>query len=114
MFLTLPLLFCAHLLGDFILQNDGMQAKSRCSLICTCHVAMYSLGFIALATLGYVPWIAVLIIVVQHWLQDRFALHLKWMKFFGHSTPDKWPVGPLCIDQAFHLLFIGILSLIYS
>lgn len=106
--MILSLLIIAHLVGDFLLQNNWMQAKSRNSWVCTVHVCHYSLPFIPLAAFaGLPPW-AFLAIMVQHWFQDRFALHLKWMKFYQHTTPDKWPVGPLCVDQSLHLAFIAV------
>ena len=39
-------LIIAHLVGDFLLQNDWMQAKSRSSSVCTAHVACYSIPFL--------------------------------------------------------------------
>ena len=50
-------------------------------------------------------------ILAQHWAQDRFALHLKWMAAYKQTPPDKWPVGPLCMDQSWHLAFIGAVTL---
>ena len=102
-------LIIAHLVGDFLLQNDWMQAKSRNSLVCTAHVACYSLPFVAIALTVGLAWWMLAAIFAQHWLQDRFALHLKWMRLYKQTTPDKWPVGPLCMDQSFHLGFIGLL-----
>lgn len=102
-------LIIAHLIGDFLLQNNWMQAKSRDSLVCTAHVAAYSIPFLIIAFAGGLAWWALAVILSQHWLQDRFALHLKWMRIYKQTPPDKWPVGPLCIDQAWHLGFMGIL-----
>lgn len=55
---------------------------------------------------------ALILIGVQHYAQDRYALHLRWMKFYGQTPPDKWPVGPLCIDQAMHIVWIAIVCLL--
>lgn len=99
-------LIVCHLTGDFILQNDFMQAKSKSSLICSLHVGVYSLPFLLLA--GTVsPW-AMFLILLEHWLQDRFALHLRWMRLYQQTPPEKWPAGPLCVDQAMHIAFIGL------
>ena len=103
-------LIIAHLIGDFLLQNDRMQAKSRSSIVCTEHVICYSLPFVILALSGALSWWALDAILVQHWLQDRFSLHLKWMRFYKQTPPEKWPVGPLCVDQSFHLGFIWLVS----
>jgi hypothetical protein len=34
------------------------------------------------------------------------------VRIYQQTTPDLWPVGPLCIDQAFHITFIAIVSLL--
>lgn len=103
-------LIIAHLIGDFLLQNHWMQAKSRSSFVCSVHVGCYALPFIALAGFGTLPAWALAVILAQHWTQDRFALHLRWMETYRQTPPDKWPVGPLCMDQAWHLAFIGIVA----
>lgn len=106
----LAILIIAHLVGDFLLQNHWMQRKAQSSFVCTVHVACYAIPFALLALHGTLGWITFSVIVVQHWLQDRFALHVKWMRFYGQTPPEKWPVGPLCVDQSFHLAFIGLTS----
>lgn len=110
----LALLFAAHLVGDFLLQNDWMQRKSESTFICLTHIAMYSIPFSLL--LGLMPkafpiWMFAAILI-EHFLQDRFALHRKWMNFYRQTQPDKWPVGPLCMDQAMHIGFIAAMYLI--
>lgn len=104
-------LVCAHLVGDFLLQNDWMQRKSKSSLVCTIHVIWYSIPFWPLEIWGDLPPLALGAILVQHWLQDRYSLHMKWMVAYGQTTPDKWPVGPLCIDQAWHIGFLWIIAI---
>lgn len=95
-------LWVAHMFGDVILQNHWMQKKSKDSFVCTVHVVVYSWCFWFL-----LPWPLVIAILAEHWLQDRFGLHLAWMRLYRQTTPDKWPVGPLCIDQAWHLTWIA-------
>lgn len=91
----------AHLAGDFLFQNDWMaRNKSTSSFACFIHVLLYSACFMCL------PWKATLAIALQHFLQDRFGLHLYWMKRVKQSPPEKWPVGPLCVDQAMHIIFL--------
>lgn len=103
-------LIIAHLIGDFLLQNHWMQAKSKSSFVCSVHVAFYSTFFVIMWASGVLPGWALIAILAQHWLQDRFALHLRWMSIYGQTPPDKWPVGPLCMDQAWHLAFIGAVA----
>ena len=103
-------LIIAHLVGDFLLQNDWMQAKSRSSSVCAAHVACYSIPFLLIwGATGWPLWVLA-VILAEHWAQDRFGLHLKWMRAYGQTTPDKWPVGPLCVDQSMHLAVIAALS----
>jgi hypothetical protein len=102
----------AHAIGDFCLQNDWMQRKSKSSFVCTVHVACYALPFAWLLAKGIAPLWIVVALLTEHWLQDRFGLHLKWMKLYRQTTPDKWPVGPLCMDQAMHIGFMTALTLL--
>lgn len=108
----LAYLIGAHLIGDFLFQNHWMQRKSQSSWVCTCHVFVYGMPFFFLAVTGLLPFIALAFILVEHWLQDRFALHLKWMRLYEHTTVDKWPVGPLCVDQAMHVGFMWLVALL--
>lgn len=111
----LPSLICAHLVGDFILQNDWMAAnKSKNSIACLLHVVFYLAPFsLCFEIVGFHGWPARwlwIAIGVQHFLQDRFALHLKWMTFYDQTPSDKWPTGPLCVDQAWHIAFLWLFS----
>ena len=107
--MNLILCIIAHLIGDFLFQNHWMQTKAKNTLVCLVHIAAYSIPFCGLVALGCLPAWVFLLIILEHFLQDRFALHLKWMRFYGQTKPELWPVGPLCMDQSFHLAFIGCL-----
>ncbi len=108
-FMLATLLVC-HLVGDFTLQNEWMQAKGRSSYVCTVHVACYMLPFVVACLFGPVPAWALPLIAVQHWVQDRYALARVWMKWMGTSDERAWPVGPLCNDQALHVAWLGIVA----
>jgi hypothetical protein len=111
----LALLIAAHLAGDFFLQNNWMSAnKARSHWVCAVHVATYLTPFCVLALLARTPWAVVGLIGAQHYLQDRYALHLRWMKFYRQTPPDLWPVGPLCVDQTIHIAWMAIVTLIIS
>lgn len=101
----------AHLLGDFVLQNHWMQKKCQSSFVCTVHVAVYSLPWTYLAAVGIISWYAFLAVIVQHWVQDRFSIHRSWMRLFRQTPPKLWPVGPLCMDQAWHIAWIALVLL---
>jgi Protein of unknown function (DUF3307) len=105
-------LLIAHLIGDFLLQNHWMQTKGRNTLVCLVHILCYSIPFLGLLFAGLIPEWVFCAILIQHFLQDRFSLHLKWMRLCRQTTPDLWPVGPLCMDQAWHIAFIGIFALL--
>ena len=107
----LSYLIGCQLIGDFLLQNDWMQQKSKSSFVCTIHVLTYMIPFWVIMELIHLPWWAFGVIAAQHWLQDRFALHLKWMKFYAQTKPHVWPTGPLCVDQAMHVACLFIVSL---
>lgn len=108
----LALLIGAHIIGDFLLQNDWMQQKSKNTWVCLVHVGVYAQPILILNALGIIPWWMGLLIIWQHFFQDRFALHLKWMKLYRQTPPEKWPVGPLCMDQAMHIGFMWLICLL--
>ncbi len=101
-------ILAAHLCGDFLLQNHWMQAKSKDSLVCLCHVAIYAFVMVVPCALAGIPMWGLYLIVTEHFLQDCFALHLRWIRFYRQTTPDLWPVGPLCMDQSMHLVFVAL------
>lgn len=103
-------LIIAHLVGDFLLQNDLMQTKTRNSAMCALHVAIYSVPFLFIWGFCNWPLWVLALILAEHWAQDRFGLHIKWMRLYGQTTPDRWPAGPLCVDQSMHLAFIAAAS----
>ncbi len=97
------------LVADFLLQNHWMATgKATSSKVCAVHVAAYLLPFCLLGYLG-APWWPIVLIGAEHFLQDRFALHLRWMFFYRQSSFGSWPTGPLCVDQAMHIVFIAII-----
>jgi len=90
-----------HLVGDFILQNHWMQAKSSSSLVCTAHVFAYSVPFWVAACYFNMPiqlWM-LWAIFIEHWLQDRFQLHRHWMDFWQQTPVEQWPSGPLALTK---------------
>src|SRR5690349_5536539 len=74
----LPQLLCAHLVGDFLLQNQWMaSSKMKSSLVCAAHVACYMIPFSAIAFIAsppfnpHIPLWMLCAISAQHFLQDR-------------------------------------------
>jgi len=98
----------AHLIGDYILQNDWMaQNKKKSSWACLTHVLFYSLPFIFF---GIPLWIVGLI-ALQHFLQDRTNFVIWFMNAKGSALFSEPPMAPWSIivtDNILHLLFLGI------
>lgn len=108
----LPLMIVALLVGDFLFQNHDMAAnKATRHAWCARHIAAYSVPFLLLCAAEILPLAIVPLIAGQHYLQDRYALHLRWMQFYRQTPPSKWPAGPLCVDQSMHLAWIALVVL---
>lgn len=114
-------LLLAHLLGDYILQNDWM-AKNKVNphpgesdhiifpsdewfgwwsrdiewreghLACTVHCFLYTLA-VYLLSFWWLPWWAYVIVFVTHWPIDRFRLARWWM--VNVSKQREFATGPL-------------------
>ena len=95
----------AHLIGDFLLQNHWMQKKTHSSFVAYIHAVCYMQPFFYFTDL---PWLAVVAIGFQHFVQDRYRLGALWSKLMRQTPADKWPQGPLWVDQSLHLVWIAI------
>lgn len=97
----------AHLIGDYLLQSDWMaKGKKVSSWICLAHVATYMIPFLFC---GLVWW-QLLLIGIQHFLQDRTAFIIWLMKIKGSAEFAKPPMAPWSIivtDNIVHILFIA-------
>jgi hypothetical protein len=102
------MILIAHLAGDFLFQNDSHQDKNKCSYTCSAHVGIYTMFVTPIAAIAGIGAAPTALILIQHWLQDRYELHRKWMMFYRQTPPDRWPAGPLFVDQAWHLVFIWL------
>jgi hypothetical protein len=97
--------FVAHLIGDFILQNDWMaRRKKDSSWVCLVHVVVYMLPFLLCA----LNWWQLLAIAAQHFAQDRSAFILWWMRVWKRVHPDHRKGIALFVDQAFHIAWIWL------
>jgi hypothetical protein len=69
----------AHAIGDYVLQSDWMATeKTKENVAALAHASFYSIPF---AFLGP-SWLAFLVIVVSHFIIDRWRLarYLVWAK----------------------------------
>ena len=93
----------AHLIGDYLFQNDWMQKKTASSFHAAIHAFTYALPFLCCG----LRWWQVAVIAAQHFAQDRLGWAKIWQRFVRQTPPDKWPVGTLLVDQTIHVLFIA-------
>ena len=95
--------FIAHLVGDFILQNEWMAVNKRhTSFVCLVHVLVYLLPFL----LTGLAWWQLVLIGVTHFAQDRSGFVFWWMKTYKRVPEEHWGGIPLLVDQGFHLMMI--------
>ena len=104
MSVALPIL-AAHMVGDYVTQNDWMAAnKLRSWKVRAVHVTVYTLGFIpvvlmaAMSPKGSAAFLA--LIWVTHFITDC----RRWAK------GDKWPPKPILVDQTIHIATLAVLA----
>lgn len=101
-------LIVSHLVGDYILQNDYMaKNKKISSAVCGLHAATYILPFAFCGLSAY----QLVLIALQHYLQDRTNFVIWFMSKSGKSDFSKAPLAPwsiFVVDNTFHLLWIAI------
>lgn len=118
-------LVLAHLVGDFMLQNDWMARNKGghpWGAACICHCLLYC-GVLTL-TFGVLVFepaqpvrlaaVAVFagIIFASHWLIDGWRLAAHWGNVFGQTHE---PFVRTVVDQTMHLLVLGVaVSLLLS
>lgn len=121
-------LFLAHLVGDYIVQNDWQanwktavcgsfdpvkddKSKQylwwRPLIACTVHCLLYTLA-VFVFTWYWIPWWGLLLCFTIHWPVDRFRLARKWMEnisgqhAFANGVFSPWSI--IVVDNIFHLL----------
>jgi len=97
----------AHLIGDYLLQNDWMAlGKKRSSWICGVHVFTYMIPFLFCG----LEWWQLALIAGQHFAQDRTGFIVWLMKVKGSAGFAQPPMGPWSIivtDNIIHILWIA-------
>lgn len=110
-------LLVGHLVGDFLLQTNGMaKYKEQSWPWMLGHIGVYVMVMMALlgayALSHAVPfWMvaaALLFIAGTHILLDRRGFTLWWMGLIGISAEPPWL--SIVVDQAFHLLVLAIVA----
>ena len=102
----------AHLIGDYILQNDWMaQNKKSFTLPCLIHVTFYMLPFL----LCNFSWWQMLLIAAQHYILDRTTF-VGWfckMKGSGQFVSQDsilFPWSWIVMDNILHVLWIAFVA----
>ena len=108
-------LLVGHLVGDFLLQTDGMaKYKAQSWTWMLRHVGLYLavmvivLGVYSLSTPVplWVLGLALLFIGSTHIILDRRGFTLGWMRLIGITSDLDWLT--IVADQVFHLLVLVV------
>ena len=96
----------AHLIGDYIFQNDWMAiGKKKSYFICSVHIATYMLPFL-FTTLNPIQLV---LIAIQHYIQDRYEF-IKWFCAitgkFKAEVGITLPWGHFIVDNVFHIVWV--------
>lgn len=98
----------AHLIGDYIFQNDWMALhKKQSSFRCGVHIACYMLPFL----LCSLAWWQLALIAVQHYAIDRTSFVAWFMRVKGQNTfatGPCWPWSQIVMDNILHILWIAL------
>jgi hypothetical protein len=103
------LLASAHMVGDFVTQNEWMAANKLCDWRARLvHVAVYTAGFVPVVLLTPLTWehrgIFLALLFVTHFVTDG----RRW------ASGDKWPPKPILVDQSIHVATLGALAMLFG
>jgi len=103
-------LLLAHLVGDYILQTDWMATQKKWSnYACLVHALTYAVPFVFC---GFCWWQLVLV-VLQHWLQDRGGFVTWFMRVKGSGHFASGPLAPWSViltDNILHLVWVALVA----
>lgn len=130
-------LILAHLVGDYLLQNDKMAALKvhpahnpayskgepytewQSFKWCFLHCALYTgsvVFFSAFSTMGIPHWSLLQFCFIAHLLIDHFRLAPKFMRLVGQekfATGVCAPWSVFVVDNTFHLLTSWAIALLH-
>ena len=96
----------AHLVGDYILQNDYLALnKKKSSIVCLLHVLSYMVPFLLCGLTS----LQLSLIAVQHYIIDRTNFVLWFMDWKGSESFARGPCAPwsvIVMDNIIHILWI--------
>lgn len=100
----------AHLIGDYILQNDWMALNKKSDpWVCLSHVLAYMIPFYFCG----LEWWQVGLIAGQHFIQDHTSFVVWLMKVKGSEKFSTGPCAPWSIivtDNIIHILWIALVT----
>lgn len=100
--------YIAHLIGDYLIQNDWMALnKKNHDWICAVHVLAYMIPFLFC---GLNEW-QLGLIACQHFFQDRGGFIVWLMKVKGSEKFATGPCSPWSIivtDNVVHVVWIAL------
>lgn len=100
----------AHLVGDFLIQNDWMaQNKKKSWWPCTAHVLTYMIPFLFCG----MAWWQLGLIAVQHYAIDRTHFVEWFMRVKGSngfSTGPCYPWSQIIVDNTLHILWMAAVA----
>jgi len=99
--------FYAHLIGDYIIQNDWMAHNKKIkNLPCLVHVVTYMIPFVFCD----LNWWQMLLIMFQHYAIDRTKFVGWFMEIKGSKQFRDGPLFPwslIITDNILHILWIA-------
>jgi len=112
---TFTYLLMAHLLGDWLLQNDWMAKGKKQGLFTLAgmvHFAIYTATTLCALWLsgvtdkngGLYLIFSAMAIFVSHWLIDAMDAAGRWMRFYRQSDRE---IVRVMVDQTLHLLVLA-------
>lgn len=110
-------LFVAHKIADYLLQTDK-QAKNKSDGLVNKYLVTHCLIYTAIITgtawilLGYISWEFIISIFISHIILDNRSFVTGWCrKIKGMEEIENKVIVE--VDQAFHIIVLFIISLIY-
>lgn len=103
----------AHLIGDYILQNDWMALnKKKSSFHCLIHVLVYMIPFL----FCNISMLSFVLIALQHYLIDRtnFVIWLMEIKGSKKFASDLGPWSIIVTDNILHILWMAFVINIFN
>jgi len=83
--------------------------KKKSHWACLCHVATYMIPFL----FAGLVWWQLLLIFIQHYLQDNTNFVVWFMKFSGSKKFAEPPMSPwsiIVVDNILHILWMALVA----